>query len=235
MILFYSPDIDSDPFLPEIESGHCCRVLRMRVGDEIQVTDGKGNKYLCQIIDDNPKRTKVKILNKESIPKSSYTLTLAVAPTKSSDRMEWLVEKAVEIGVDRIVLLRCDRSERKEMRGERLRKVIIAAMKQSLAYRLPELIETVKFKDFVGSIQDENNKFFGYCSDAFPRKDFAKECEPGKNVVIMIGPEGDFSENEVRLAVDSGFIPVTLGQKRLRTETAALYAICAVKVINTIN
>lgn len=234
MILFYAPDIESIPFLPESESAHCCRVLRMKVGDKINVTDGKGNKYLCEIEVDNPKQTKVKILNKESTTDSSYSITLAVAPTKSSDRMEWLVEKAIEIGVDKVVLLRCERSERKEMKGERLRKIMIAAMKQSLTYRLPELIETTKFKDFIKSVNPGIGKFFGYCSEEYPRKEFAKEYKAGENVVIMIGPEGDFSDNEVKEAVECGFIPVTFGQKRLRTETAGVYAICAVKTINSL-
>lgn len=234
MILFYAPDIESDPYLPEGESGHCCRVLRMNVGDEIHVTDGKGHKFLCVIEDNNSKHTKVKILNKESVSGPTYSLTLAVAPTKSADRMEWLVEKAVEIGVDRIALLRCDRSERKEMKAERLQKVMIAAMKQSLAYRLPELIETTKFKDFIKSPNPNVGKFFGYCSDEYPRKEFAQEYKAGENVVIMIGPEGDFSDNEVKEAVQCGFVPVTFGEKRLRTETAGIYAICAVKTINSL-
>lgn len=233
MIQFYSPDIEETLTLPESESAHCSRVLRHKEGDEIIVTDGKGHRYLCEIVESHPCHTKVEIKNKEVLPpERNYRLTLAVAPTKNSDRMEWLMEKAVEIGVDRIALIRCKRSERKIQKSERLSRVMVAAMKQSLSTRLPELTEVTGFEDFVVQVGRESQKFFGYCSEFYPRKELVKECKAGGEVVVMIGPEGDFTPEEVDLAVEKGFIPVTFGNKRLRTETAGVFAVSAVNIIN---
>lgn len=233
MIQFYAPDIEKELCLPEGESGHCCRVLRKKEGDEIIVTDGKGNRFTCEIIKDNPKRTELKIKGKETFKlERNYSLTLAVAPTKNADRMEWLAEKAVEIGIDRIVLIRCERSERKVLRPERLLKVMVSAMKQSLSTFLPLISEDKPFKDFINEDFGMAQKFLGYCSDLYPRKSFVKECSPGREVVVMIGPEGDFTKKEVEKAVEKGFMPVTFGDKRLRTETAGIFAVAAVDVIN---
>ena len=233
MIQFYAPDIESLAVLPEGESVHCCRVLRMKDGDEIIVTDGKGNRFRCEIIKSHPAHTEVRIIEKETLPSEhDYFLTLAVAPTKNSDRMEWMAEKAVEIGVDRIVLLKCDRSERKVMRPDRLEKVMAAAMKQSLSTRMPLLEEVTSLEKFVKGADGKAQKFFGYCSEQFPRKELVKELHPGGEVIIMIGPEGDFSPKEVQTAVEEGFVPVTFGNKRLRTETAGVFAVVAVNIIN---
>lgn len=232
MIQFYSPDIESTRQLGEEESGHCCRVLRKKEGDEIRVTDGKGNIFHCKIILAHPKHTEVEILNKEKVEGKSYKLVLAVAPTKNSDRIEWMVEKAVEIGVDKIVLLKCERSERKHLRTDRLQRIMISAMNQSLSAYYPEIEELSSYEDFVKNVPQDYDKFFGYCSENFPRKDFVKECKAGKDMVVMIGPEGDFTIDEVNKAVDNGFLPVTLGEKRLRTETAGVFAVCAVNIIN---
>lgn len=233
MIQFYSPDIEKTLTLPESESGHCCRVLRKVAGDEIVVTDGKGNRYVCEIVNPNPKQTEVVIKSKEILdPERNYKLTLAVASTKNSDRMEWMVEKAVEIGVDRIVLLKCERSERKSLKSDRLLRVMISAMKQSLSGHLPELVETTDFETFIKEEPKGSQRYFGYCSPDYSKKEFAKECSPGGEVVVVIGPEGDFTPREVELAVKEGFEPVTFGQKRLRTETAGVFAVCAAGVIN---
>lgn len=234
MIQFYAPDIEVNPFLPEGESAHCSRVLRMKPGDDIYVTDGKGHRFLCRIVKSHPSKTEVEILEKEEIPTGrDFRLTLAVAPTKNSDRTEWMVEKAVEIGVDRIVLLNCTRSERKWQKSERLHKVIVAAMKQSLDTRLPELTEMTPLKEFLKEKGLETSqKFFGYCSENYPKKEMARECEAGKDTVVMIGPEGDFTPEEVEMAVEAGFMPVTFGEKRLRTETAGVFAVSAVNIIN---
>lgn len=159
-------------------------------------------------------------------------ITLAVAPTKHADRMEWLLEKAVEIGIDRVVLLKCRRSERKIMKTERLEKVMVSAMKQSLKGVMPKIEEVADFRSFVKSVPEGVQKFFGYCDSAYPRRDFVDCCKAGSPVVIMIGPEGDFSPEEVSLAVECGFTPVTFGESRLRTETAALYGVTAVHIIN---
>lgn len=232
MIRFYSPDIASDLTLPEIESGHCCRVLRMKEGDRIYVVDGKGMEYECEITDAHPKHTSVMILSEREDPKHwKEKIVLAVAPTKNIDRIEWMLEKVVEIGVDEIVLLRCEHSERKNVNEERLVKIIISAMKQSLKATLPVFRGLVKYQDFIESI-DTPLKYMGYCAPDVERREFAKEF-PGKgDVTVMIGPEGDFSPEEVMLAMNKGFVPVTFGESRLRTETAALFAVTAIHVID---
>ena len=233
MIQFYAPDIETQPVLPEGESVHCSRVLRMKEGEEIVVTDGKGHRFLCEIEQSHPVHTKVRIKEKKIEQDGrNYRLILAVAPTKNSDRMEWMVEKAVEVGVDKIVLLKCARSERKALRPDRLLKVMISAMKQSLSTVLPQLEEVTDFKKFVEATAINSQRFFGYCSAEYPRKEFVKECKPGGEVIVMIGPEGDFTPEEVRLAVANGFEPVSFGEKRLRTETAGVFTVCAVNVIN---
>ena len=233
MIQFYSPDITRTLELPEDESQHCVRVLRMKEGDEINVIDGKGKRYLCEIENADPRHTKLRILSEEdsSVPRN-YSLTIAIAPTKNADRIEWLVEKAVEIGVDRIVLLKCRRSERKILRKDRLEKIMISAMKQSLGVTLPTLDDMVDFKQYVEETDLKSQKFFGYCSETVGKSSFVKECKPGGEVIVMIGPEGDFTQEEVKLAIEKGFKAVTFGEKRLRTETAGVFAICAVNVIN---
>ena len=232
MIQFYAPDILQTLTLPESESAHCCRVLRMQAGDEAIVTDGKGHRYRCVILEAHPKHTSVEIVDTEEAQKHwPCRITLAVAPTKHSDRMEWLLEKAVEIGVDKVALLRCQRSERKAIKVERLEKVMVSAMKQSLKGVMPEIEEVTSFKYFVETVAEGSQKFFGYCSKDYPRKDFSKEYRAGADVVIMIGPEGDFTPEEVDMAVAAGFVPVTFGESRLRTETAALYGVTAVHVL----
>lgn len=237
MIEFYAPDIESTGLLPESDSAHCCRVLRMKEGDEVAVVDGKGHRFRCRIVEAHSKHTALEIVEKVDAPNHwSASITLAVAPTKLVDRMEWMLEKAVEIGIDRVVLLKCRHSERKVMKRERLEKVMISAMKQSLKGVLPIIDDMTEFKDFVKRCSNSGSQlFFGYCDASYPRHEFVKECRPDKPVVIMIGPEGDFSPNEVELAVANGFLPVTFGQSRLRTETAALYGITAVHIINQIN
>lgn len=229
MIQFYSPDIESTGVLPETESGHCCRVLRMKEGDKVFVTDGKGHRFECLILDAHPKHTALEILTMEEInPWWGFQLELCVAPSKNADRMEWLVEKAVEIGVDRIILMKCRRSERKTLRTDRLEKISISAMNQSLKTNKTEILGPIDFTEivedgFVGF------KCLGYCDDSFPLRSFANEYKGG-NVRILIGPEGDFTPEEVSQAVDNGYIPVTFGGSRLRLETAALYAAVAAHV-----
>lgn len=235
MIRFYSPDIEDTLSLPETESAHCCRVLRLREGDKINVVDGKGNEFICTITDADHRSTSVEIVLKRSEPRHwDVEVTLAVAPTKNIDRMEWMLEKATEIGVDRIVFLKCARSERKEIKDERLRKILVSAMKQSMKATLPDFAGMMKFADFIATCGNAD-KFMGYCSEAYPRKEFVKEYTPQRDAVILIGPEGDFSEEEVAEAVNAGFIPVTFGDTRLRTETAALYSLAALHTINQLD
>lgn len=234
MIRFYSPDIESTLELPEIESGHCCRVLRMKVGDRIHVVDGKGHEFLCEIVDAHPKHTSVEIISCSDEPKHwKERIVIAVAPTKNIDRIEWMLEKIVEIGVDEIVLLKCEHSERKNVNEERLLKIIISAMKQSLKATLPVFKGLVPFSTFVAE-SDTENLYMGYCDEKIERKEFATTYPGNSNLTILIGPEGDFSPSEVEKALKKGFIPVTFGESRLRTESAALYAVTATHVIDTI-
>lgn len=230
MIQFYSPDIESTGVLPETESGHCCRVLRMKEGDNIYVSDGKGHRYECTILDAHPKHTALEILTMEEIkPWWGFQLELCVAPSKNADRMEWLVEKAVEIGVDRITLMKCKRSERKTLRTDRLEKIAISAMNQSLKTNRTEITGPIEFKDIIND-DFYGFKCLGYCDDSHPLLSFAEEYKGG-NLRILIGPEGDFTMEEVELAIEKGYIPVTFGDSRLRLETAALYAAVAAHVL----
>lgn len=231
MIQFYAPDIEETRTLPESESGHCCRVLRMKEGDRIFVTDGKGSRFECEIIDAHPKHTGIEIIGKTRLnPWWGFQLELCVAPSKNMDRMEWVVEKAVEIGVNRILLMRCDRSERKTVKTERLKKIAVSAMNQSLKTLLPEVTEVMAFRDII-SDGFQGYRCFGYCDDSHPLLRF-RDDYPGGDVRIMIGPEGDFSPAEVEKAIAAGYKPVTFGGSRLRLETAALYAVVAAHVIS---
>ncbi len=235
MIQFYAPDILTDPVLPESDSQHCVKVLRKQVGDEIEVIDGKGHRYKCVLIDAHPKHAMVEIADSCDVPLSwQQHITVAVAPTKHLDRMEWMVEKLVEIGVNRIVPLRCRWSERKELKEERLRKIAVSAMKQSLKAVLTEVYPMTPIKEFITNYESDQ-KYIAYCSQSIPRCEFAKVYKPGGSVAVMIGPEGDFDESEIVYALDKGFRPVTFGENRLRTETAALYAGTAIHVMDSMS
>lgn len=233
MIQFYSKDIKETGILPESESLHCSRVLRKEIGEIIDVVDGKGGRYKCRITDNHPKKTRVEIL--EMINESgseSVKKLLAVAPTKSFDRMEWLVEKCIEIGVDEIIFLKCSHSERKDINMDRIERVAVAAMKQSLKSKIPNMVFISGFNTFLEKYKDISQKFVGYCSEEIERKEFAREIKPEKDIIVLIGPEGDFTSEEINSALSKGYEPVTFGESRLRTETAALYALIAVHVIN---
>lgn len=224
MIRFYAPDIEKDPVLPESDSQHCCRVLRMQSGDEIEVVDGRGGLYRCRIVMAHQKHTVVELIERMQLSAVwPMNITVAVAPTKHLDRMEWLVEKLVEIGVNRIVPIRCARSERKEIKTERLEKIAVSAMKQSLKAVLPEIDGMTPLTRFVATC-GSTQKFVAYCDDAVERRLLAREYRPGTDVTVLIGPEGDFSPDEINAVISAGFVPVTLGDNRLRTETAALVA-----------
>lgn len=231
MIQFYAPDIETTGILPESESGHCCRVLRMNEGDHIFVTDGHDHRFECEIIEAHPKRTAVEIISRTEVqPWWGFRLELCVAPSKHIDRMEWLIEKSVEIGVDQITLMKCERSERKTINIERMKKIAVSAMNQSLKTRLPEITEVTPFKALTND-GFAGFKCFGYCDDTHPRLSFRHEYKGG-DVRVLIGPEGDFSPAEVESAISAGYAPVTFGGSRLRLETAALYAVIAAHVIS---
>lgn len=248
MELFYSNNIDCGRVMlgPE-ESGHCVKVLRHRAGDEINVIDGEGCLYSCRIVDDSPKGTVAEITGvTEEWGGHPYHLIMAVAPTKNIDRYEWFAEKACEVGVDEIVPLVGEHSERRVIKNERLEKILVSAAKQSLKAKVPVLHDAVSVKDFIllnapgersgcpgkdGVSADDSEatlRLIAYCfeDETVPRRSMKEVLNgfSGDRVIVMIGPEGDFSRDEANFAVSKGFIPVHLGASRLRTETAALVA-----------
>ena len=231
---FFAPDIAATLALPEEESRHCVRVLRLVEGDEIEVVDGAGMLYRCRIAMAHSKHCGVEIVSQQACPPHwGRKIMIAVAPTKNLDRIEWMVEKCTEIGVDRITPLLCRHSERKVLKTERLHKIVVAAMKQSLKAQLPQLDELTPIEDFLAEDSDAQ-RFIAYCDESLPRderKSLAQVYEPSRDAVVMIGPEGDFDPQEVALALKAGFVPVTLGESRLRTETAALMAVATMHVI----
>ena len=258
MELFYAYETDGRFCrLDADESGHCCRVLRHRAGDEIHVIDGRGTMYRCRLTDDNPKGAEAEVL--EAFPGwggHPYRLTVACCPTKNNDRFEWFVEKATEVGVDRIVPVIGDRSERKVYKTDRAFRIALSATKQSLKSRIPEILEPVSVKEFICQSElsplashgrndsvpchleqspeggvEKPLKLIAYCFEGDTRRISIQEAlraYGGKDITVLIGPEGDFSPEEARLAIDHGYIPVHLGASRLRTETAAVLAATAV-------
>lgn len=233
MIQFYAPDIESTGILPPEDSLHCVRVLRHKEGDLITVIDGKGHRFNCRIVSADPKATAVDIESSETIPAHwGCRITLAVAPTKNMDRMEWMVEKAVEIGVDRIIPVLTDRCERRVVKQERLQKIAVSAMKQSLKTTLPEIAGLTPLKQFLSYTSGPGEKYMGYCDKDYPLLSLVKEYHREGDVSLLIGPEGDFTPEEVKLAVEAGFVPVTFGKSRLRTETAAITALTTIHILN---
>lgn len=225
MIQFFAPDILSDPRLPDQEAAHCVKVLRHVPGDEITVVDGKGWRYRCRLTEATNKRAEAEVVDREEVrPYWPSPITIAVAPTKHLDRMEWLVEKLTEVGFDRFIPLLCRFSERKELKTERLEKIAVSAMKQSLKASLPEIAPMTPFKKFIADTAGIPQRFIAHCDPSMPRRLLCREYDPAKEVLVLIGPEGDFSPEEIATALEAGFVPVSLGEARLRTETAALAA-----------
>lgn len=223
MYLFYTPDIQTSHVLSEEESQHCVRVLRYTRGDEILLTDGKGNTYTARITNPHPKHCEFEVLTQEKQQKAhDFYLHIAIAPTKNIERMEWMVEKCTEIGVDEITPLLCRFSERKQIRTDRLEKIVLSAAKQSLTPYLPKLNELTDYDTFVRQATEET-KFIAHCYKE-DKRELKDEIRRGKSVLVLIGPEGDFSEQEVEEALALGFVPVSLGNSRLRTETAGVVA-----------
>lgn len=232
--LFYSPDILQNSLLPEKESQHCVKVFRMREGDELTVTDGKGFFYECTLLHANPKQCMVSIQKSIEKPRAwNYRLRIAFAPTKQMERNEWFVEKAVEIGIDRFTPIICHYSERKEIKKERLEKIAVAAMKQSQQGYLPEIEDLTGFEKLI-TCPFKGKKYIAHCYD-LPKDPLAQLYQKGEDVLILVGPEGDFSKEEVEQAIAAGFEPVTLGESRLRTETACLAAIHTIHVLNNLS
>ena len=237
MELFYSKDIEGGICrLDQDESGHCIKVLRHRAGDEISVIDGCGNLYLCRITSDSHKGVEAMVLScEEGWGSHPYRLHMAVCPTKNNDRYEWFAEKACEIGLDEISPVIGEHSERRIFKTARIGKILVSAAKQSLKGAVPVVHEPVSVKEFIEGFAGSTHgplKLIAYCfeDEDVPRRSIKEVLAgyEGRDIVILIGPEGDFSRAEAELALAHGFIPVHLGDSRLRTETAALTAVSAV-------
>lgn len=232
MELFYSCEISGGICcLDKDESGHCAKVLRHRSGDEISVIDGCGTLYRCRITSDNPKAVEATVLSsEENWGGHDYKLHLAVCPTKNNDRYEWFAEKACEVGVDSISPVIGEHSERRIFKTARLEKILISAAKQSLKAAVPQVSEPISVKEYIAAHKDDEGtlKLIAYCfeDERVPRKSIKEALDNycGSEIIVMIGPEGDFSKAEAELALECGFIPIHLGTSRLRTETAAITA-----------
>ncbi|EDP96305.1 16S rRNA (uracil(1498)-N(3))-methyltransferase [Kordia algicida OT-1] len=233
MQLFYTPEITSETknytFSKE-ESRHIVRVLRKKEDDILHITNGKGYIFSAIITVADQKNCMVKIQSFEFQPQKSYKLHLAVAPTKMNDRYEWFLEKATEIGIDTITPIICDHSERKVIKAERFEKIIQSATKQSLSAYFPKLKPAISFSNFISTHTDEQ-LFIAHCEEN-EKQSLKEALKIQKDVTILIGPEGDFSTKEIQLALDHNYIPVTLGETRLRTETAAIVACHSVVFLN---
>jgi 16S rRNA (uracil1498-N3)-methyltransferase len=232
MHLFYTPDLQGDTYqLSEEESKHCVRVLRLTEGETLFLVDGKGLFCDAVIISARPKACVLQVTDrKHNYGERDFRLIIGVSPTKNIDRYEWFLEKATEIGIDGIIPLISRYSERKEIKSERLEKVMVSAIKQSIKAYLPVLYPVQVFKETI-KMPFRGLKFIAHCNEG--EKVLLHDLLiKGKDVLILIGPEGDFSNEEVELAIKEGFIPVSLGRSRLRTETAALVACHTVNLIN---
>ena len=225
MYLFYAPNLAIEPVLPEEESNHCVQVLRRTAGDEVVVTDGVGNLYHCVITNPHRKHCELRIERVET-PQALHEgwIRIGIAPTKNIDRTEWAIEKCVEMGADEIVLLLCEHSERKTVNSERLQKIVVSAAKQSLKARFPILKPLTRMTD----LAIEGDRFIAHCIEGYKATDDKRALKDkivrGHETTVLIGPEGDFSPEEVKWALEQGYEPVSLGAARLRTETAAIVA-----------
>ena len=235
MNLFYQPDINTLT-LPEEESAHCAQVLRMQAGDRIHITDGLGTIYEAEITNPHRKHCTYKILSRtQPEPLHEGRVHIAIAPTKNIDRIEWMIEKCVEMGVDEITPVLCRFSERKTVNEERLQKILVSAAKQSLKATFPTLHPLTPVNELITNAT-EQDRLIAHCMDSYGPSDskFAlKNCiTRGNSVVVLIGPEGDFSSDEVKQALECGWKPVSLGKARLRTETAGLVACHTALLLN---
>ncbi|MDR1403223.1 MAG: 16S rRNA (uracil(1498)-N(3))-methyltransferase [Tannerellaceae bacterium] len=231
MQLFYAPDIDITRELPEEEARHALRVLRLAEGDTIDLADGKGFFYKAMIRSSNPKHCYVDVIARQEQPLLwHFNLHIAVAPTKTIDRMEWFCEKSTEIGINQITFLNCRFSERREIKPSRLEKILVSAMKQSQKATLPKLTGITDFQAFIQQ-PFYGRRFIAHCHEG-EKNTLKQRYHSKEDAVILIGPEGDFSPDEVNAAIKKGFEPISLGASRLRTETAALVAAHTIHILN---
>jgi 16S rRNA (uracil1498-N3)-methyltransferase len=224
MNVFYLPDAQLGTIsFPEEESKHIVKVLRMKEGDRFCVTDGKGSLFDAELVDAHPKRAMADLSNQRcGYDIRDFKLSIAIAPTKLNERTEWFLEKATEIGIDEVKLFASYHSERRAANVERFRKIVVSAMKQSVKSKMPVVEEMVPFDKLVKQDFD-GQKFIAWIDDDV-KEQLCDLYEKGKNAIVLIGPEGDFSKEEVESAIKAGFTPITLGNSRLRTETAGLVA-----------
>ncbi len=231
MTLFYVPNLATEHVLPEEESLHAVKVLRLKVGDGLVVVDGVGGYHIAKITLPHPKRCAFELIESQfEFGKRDYKLHIAIAPTKNMDRLEWFVEKATEIGIDEITPIICRFSERKMVKAERLEKIIVSAAKQSVKAYFPKLNPQCTFDELIKNHQ-ATQKFIAHCYDS-EKIQLKTEIIPTKDILVLIGPEGDFSKDEVEKAIKSGYLPVSLGESRLRTETAGVVACHTVSLMN---
>ncbi len=231
MIIFYTSKIENSvAYLQDEEARHCSKVLRKRVGDTLRLTDGKGHFYEGELVEISKKFCKVNIAKKWQESLRDYELTIAISIQKNMNRFEWFLEKSIEIGIDKIVPLICSRTEKRKMNMERMQKILIAAAKQSLKAKFPVLTEPIAFNEYIQSLKGENN-YIGALFGDTPQY-LGKAIKSKGNYTIIIGPEGDFTEEELQKAVDFGVKPVSLGKPRFRVETAG---VVATQIVNTIN
>ena len=234
MHIFYTPDITNKTYtLSKEESQHCVKVLRLKSGDNVQLINGTGKLYLTEIIDDNPKKCSVKVIEvQEKESRKNYHFQIAVAPTKNITRFETFLEKATEIGIDKIIPFISRYSERKTIKPERLEKVIISATKQSKAFFKPEFEALKNFEDIINS-DFTSEKYIAHCYETDTKKHLKEVYTKGEDVLILIGPEGDFSEKEVEQAISKGFSEISISDARLRTETAGIVTCQIIDFMNT--
>jgi len=234
MQLFYTPQLtaeDTSFSFDKDESRHIVKVLRKKEGDTINITNGEGILFIAEVAFANEKKCEVKITKREFFEPIPYYLHLAVAPTKMNDRYEWFLEKATEIGINEITPIICEHSERTNVKTDRFEKILHSAMKQSVQFYMPKLNDPISFNDFVEATEKDCKLYIAQCEET-EKKLLKNELSPKEKITILIGPEGHFSPKEIQLALSRGFIPVSLGNTRLRTETAAVVAAHSVAFVN---
>lgn len=231
--VFYTPELSSDTYeLSREEARHAVKVLRLQPGKQVYLADGVGHWHVAEVLVAAGHHCKVSIVETLTpAPAKDWRLHIACAPTKNTSRFEWFLEKATEIGIDRITPLICARSERRMVKHDRLERVLIAAMKQSRQSHLPKLDEAVPFSEFV-NLASTGQRFVAHCADEEQRFPLKTQYRPGSEVLVLIGPEGDFTSDEISTALAQHFQPITLGNSRLRTETAAIAACHTINLLN---
>lgn len=235
MQLFYNPDLgptSKEIIFDKDESRHIIRVLRKKEGDVLHITNGKGFLFSAEIILGNDKKCIASIIKSEEKPRTrDYYLHVAIAPTKNNDRFEWFLEKATEIGIDEITPIICENSERKVVKTERFLRIVQAAMKQSLQFTLPKLNEPIKFSEFITQ-NSTSETFIAHCEENTEKKFLKNIATPNASYTILIGPEGDFSSKEIQQSLSKNFEPISLGENRLRTETAGLNVVQSISYLH---